>query len=60
MKNSYINPTCKFRAMRTEPLMANTVIGDLGNGSDIGWGGQDDDGDQGADANKMDLWAEEY
>lgn len=59
MKNTYINPSCKVRAMRTEPFMTNTVIGDMGNDSGIGWGGQDNDGDQGADVNKIDLWAEE-
>ena len=59
MKNTYITPACKVRTMRTEPFMANTIIGDALNGFDMGWGGQDEDEDQGIDINKIDLWADE-
>ena len=65
MKKTYINPTCKVRAMKIEAIMAETapvepvdpiepggIIGG-GDGSDIGWGGTDNGG--GGDANKS-VW----
>jgi hypothetical protein len=59
MKKTYINPTCKVRAMKTEAIMANTVIGDDGNGDGAGFGGPDGDGGAGADVNRKSLWDEE-
>ena len=58
MKKTYINPTCKVRAMKIEAIMADTVIADMGDGSGAGWGGPDGDGGAGADAKKS-LWDEE-
>lgn len=64
MKKTYINPTCKVRAMKIEAIMADTtpvepvdpndpngIVG--GEGTDIGWGGVDNGG--GGDANKS-VW----
>ena len=61
MKKTYINPTCKVRAMKIEAIMAQTVVVDPDDpngivGDDntgIGWGGEDNGG--GGDANKS-VW----
>lgn len=58
MKKTYINPTCKVRAMKTEPIMVNTVVTDkTDDDPGIGWGGPDTGG--GTDAKKNNLWEEE-
>jgi hypothetical protein len=59
MKKTYINPTCKVRAMKIEAIMANTVLGQVGEGEegDPGFGGPDGQGGAGADAKKG-LWDE--
>lgn len=61
MKKTYINPTCKVRAMKVEAIMAQTVVVDPNEpngivGDDntgIGWGGEDNG--EGSDANKS-VW----
>lgn len=67
MKKTYMNPTCKVRAMKIEAILANTdnhiinvtepgddVIGGDGVGG-IGSGGSGGD----PDANRKNLWDEE-
>lgn len=54
MKKTYLNPSCKMMAVKSEGIMVTTVTG--GDGGP-GWGGAGDGG--GGDVNQINVWGEE-
>ncbi len=59
MKKRYNNPTCKVKAMKMEPFLADTVLGSIDYDNEIGWGGIDQKGGAGADVNHFNVWGDE-
>lgn len=60
MKKTYIAPIIEIEEAETQQLLAGSgVIGKMGETSEIGWGGVDEDGSLDPSSNQYDGWDDE-